>query len=611
MMAMPLRRVAGAGLIALGVFVTALSLRTSNAMVAFREGVPFLTDPDDVYHAKRILYSVAHFPAVLNFDSQRNLGGAYCPWPPLWDLSAAAMLKLLGFNGVSSLKAATWMEPVFASLFAAALCFVVVLRWGSLAGASAGVMIATARPLIFISSLARLDHHFLEGPLALVILGATAVLICRPRSLAGLFSLSAGIILALFVQTALMIAAGLSVLLLLWFASREALLKASLAFASAAAVVAVYRYRLPSDYPDSAWFLGYPHALLLVAASVALAVAGLPLFAKHSRLLRILSGGAAGAMVAVSFPAVRDSLTAGAGFLGGNEWLSGIQEFQPFFTDRGRVWLDALLLVPMLPTLALARSAIREKSPLDAAIAVFALLYSLLSVSSRRFAYVSIPLLAFSGAVAIHRKLQHGARVEARIFAALMVLPMLLPTLVYRPSSRPEPRVESLIHASFALRILPAPGGVLAPWDAGHLLNYYSGRSVAIDNFGDVGRPGVFKESLGMLLSEDDDRFAAWCRKKGIAYVVLEHPIEQLGAYARILGIDSRRYVLGGHRPRVMPNGERTFWWRAYFSGTRAAIAGVASPLPVKHFRLVWTDLNDVNFDFGMRGNAAQIWEVR
>ena len=55
---------------------------------------------------------------------------------------------------------------------------------------------------------------------------------------------------------------------------------------------------------------------------------------------------------------------------------------------------------------------------------------------------------------------------------------------------------------------------------------------------------------------------------------------------------------------------ESTFWWRAYFGGERAAVAGIAEPKPVRGFRLVWTDEMDVGYAFGLRGDAAQIWAV-
>ena len=50
------------------VFTIALGLRTANATVALRDGLPILSPNDDLYHAKRILHTVENYPSMLRFD---------------------------------------------------------------------------------------------------------------------------------------------------------------------------------------------------------------------------------------------------------------------------------------------------------------------------------------------------------------------------------------------------------------------------------------------------------------------------------------------------------------------------------------------------------------
>jgi len=72
------------GWLAAGLFAVALGVRLLNAPYIFEgSGKPRITPVDELYHWKRIAYSAAHFPHVLEFDRDRGVGGAFCPWPPL------------------------------------------------------------------------------------------------------------------------------------------------------------------------------------------------------------------------------------------------------------------------------------------------------------------------------------------------------------------------------------------------------------------------------------------------------------------------------------------------------------------------------------------------
>ncbi|MGK2856856.1 MAG: hypothetical protein ACSLFQ_06590 [Thermoanaerobaculia bacterium] len=600
----------------LSVFAIALGLRTANAPVALRDGIPVLSPNDDLYHAKRILHTVENYPSMLRFDPDRNVTGAFCPWPPLWDFSVATLLRLLGLRGIEALSLGAWFAPLLGSIFAATLGALLARRLGAVAGLVAGLGIAVSIPLVFVAQLSRFDHHVVEGPLMIAIAIATAVIVRdgeeRVRlGLAGL--LAASLCAALFVQTALILGAALAFAIILLLGARRAMfVEGAVAFGVTALAVEGYRLTLPDDYPFDPWFLGSLHALVLGAAAAALLLAATPLLMRRSPVWRALLAAIPPTVALLAIPAIRRGLSKGGGFLGGDRWLSTIAEFQPYFNDPPTRWLDSLVLAPFFVVVPLAVSAWRRRETGRLAIALFAIAYAILAVSSRRLVYIAIPLAALAGSFAFESAHRLGRRGIMAWTAALVVLAPALATAVYLPSAKrpPDAHTEATIRAALALRRLPASGRVLAPWDRGHLISFYGGRNPVVDNFGTMGRRGELEAAAAALVATDDDALLRYCRERDIAYIVLNHPIEQIAATATIAGFDGDRYARGRGWIERGPDAESTFWWRAYFGGGRAELAGVPLPKPVRGFRLVWTDEMDVAYAFGLRGDAAQIWAV-
>src|SRR5438067_1636733 len=109
-------------LIAAGVFLLALGTRLANAPAVFAGEVPRIGLTDDLYHLKRMAFTAAHFPRVLDFDPDRGERGAFCPWPPLYDFAAGAFARLLGATTpVDVLRRVVWLPPLLAALFIAAV----------------------------------------------------------------------------------------------------------------------------------------------------------------------------------------------------------------------------------------------------------------------------------------------------------------------------------------------------------------------------------------------------------------------------------------------------------------------------------------------------------
>lgn len=489
------------------VFIVALLLRTGGS----HQVPPF----DDLYHLKRIEFSLSQFPHMLEFDVDRGEGGAFCPWPPLYDLACAALLRL--FGGI------TLLPPIFFAAFAAAVT-VAMKRFGALAAATAGLTLALSPYLIGASGVGHIDHHYVEPLLLLSIVLAAS----RRHGIA----LAVAITAALFVQTALIVAAGLAFFALFFSShSREGIK----AFAIPAVVILAYRLSLPSSYPDSAWFLGFPHAALLGAAAVACALR------ERARPSIALAGGAA---VALMLPPAAGAFLSGLHFFGSDPWLSSIIEFQPMFRDTSRIGTDlANLTGGALLALLLWRN--------QRTFALFASAYLLLALSSRRFLVPSIALFAVGGALVV------AAYAGRRTLAYAAALATLLPPLAYDIYTF---RVPEPSHAEFRvigerLRDLP-PGRVLAPWSFGHAIDVIGRKPVVIDNFGSMPDERVFTNAIAAMLSTREATLLRYCRDRRVRYLVLPHPA-YVPVTAATIGGDPALYS----RTRLA---RRTVWSRLY-----------------------------------------------
>jgi hypothetical protein len=547
--------------IALGAFVVALALRLLNAPLAFDHERPQISPIDELYHWKRISFSAAHFPQALEFDPDRQ---AFCPWPPLYDLSAGGAARPLGARDSESvLRVIVWFPPLLGAAFVAIASFIIARHFGALAAIAAALALAASPFLVTQSSIGNIDHHFLEWPLAFAILGAAA---SRRFALLGV-----ALIAALFVQTALIIATALA-FAVLWCRVpspacgrgwREApgegaphpplrgtfspltRGEGSISFAITAIAVAGYRITRGAGYPNSPWFLGWPHVALLAGAALAL----------RKRPLTIVVGAAL-AMLALP------SLIEGSHFLAGDPWLRTISEFQPIWKARGADLLSllvglgagAILVWPMALRVAqtiLSARAGRSACATQSTIALFAIVYLLLTLSSRRFWSIGIPLLALAGTA-------YASTIRSRVLQIVALAAIALPPPIQLAlwMQHPTPPINAderqWIRAAEFLRSRPG-GRVLAPWWLGHTIDVIGGHGVVIDNFGNMPDRIAFERGNEALLSLDEATLAGYCRANGIRFVVLTNPL---------LGVRDAAAVIGW---KTNP-GAAAWWWRTWFS---------------------------------------------
>jgi asparagine N-glycosylation enzyme membrane subunit Stt3 len=569
--------------LALLAFTIALALRLLNAPFIFGSGKPRIAPVDELYHWKRITFSAMHFPHMLELDRDRGVGGAFCPWPPLYDLAAGGAARLLGATDADSVLARiVWFPPLLFALFVGLAVFVLASVAGEAAAIVCGIALAASPFLVTTSWIGSIDHHFLEPVLTFAILGATCNamrLRDRRQQIGAGILLGLAIIAAMFVQTALLVAAALAFVVLFFWSDGVA---AVCGFGMAALAVALYRLTRAPGFPDSQWFLGWTHAALFAGAAVACGVrnvgrtdVGRTLQSDNSRRFENKKQSdwrvrptffalLAGATVFLIIPSALPSLLTGAHFFGGDRWLRTIQEFQPLWRARGDDLLSDLaglsggaILVWMLLV-----HALRSRDRARLAVALFAIVYLGLTITSRRFWIVAIPLLALAGAVYVPLI----ARKRLAILAALLIAlppPLQLAGWLMTPMTPVPPNQQRWLRAAAFLKALPA-GRVLAPWSLGHVIDVEGRHPVVIDNFGTMPDAPTFERAEQAFLSRNEVTLARYCDTNSIRYLILDTPISGVASANAILGTDQRV--------------ESTFWWRVYHGETP------------KRFQLLWSE---------------------
>jgi asparagine N-glycosylation enzyme membrane subunit Stt3 len=540
-------------------------------------------------------YSAARFPHVLELDRDRGVDGAFCPWPPLYDVAAGGVARLLGASTSTDksvcatlaganrdsrerptiacaasedvLRRVIWFPPILFAIFTGITVFLLARRNGLFVAAITGVALATSPFLVTTSWIGSIDHHFLEPVLTFAILGATSLGIradTRREQLRAGILLGIAITAAMFVQTALLIAAALA-FAVLFFATDG--LAAAFGFSIAAIAVAIYRLTRPPGFPDNQWFLGWTHATLFAAAAIACTIMAMRSTAggrpavptAWRRIVALLAGG----LIAIAIPTVRTSLFTGSHFLGGDRWLRTIQEFQPLWHARGDDLLSDLAGLSGGAVLVwfLAAHAIRTRDRVRFAVALFAVTYLALTITSRRFWIVAIPLLALAGATYVPLI----ARKRLAILAALAIAlppPLQLAGWLMTPQSIAANQ-QQWIRATAFVATLP-PGRVLGPWSMGHAIDVEGKHPVILDNFGTMPDAATFERAQEVLLSNDERAVARYCDAAHVRYLILEQPR---------FGIASANAILGTRRAA-----ESTWWWRV-FRGQNPRL-----------FRLIWSE---------------------
>jgi dolichyl-diphosphooligosaccharide--protein glycosyltransferase len=250
-----------------GLFLLAFAVRALPWPSVFEGGRVQFFGSDAYYHVRRILYSLAHYPASLGFDSYLSFpDGAKPIWTPLFDLLAASLLLPcyhLGGEHAAE-RAAVWLPPLFGAGTVVALYFLARRHFGFGVAALAGLVLCLLSAHFWYSQVGFVDHHALVSLVATLLLAACAALLDRlaePRPalrplLWNALAVGALLGLALLVWPGSLLYAGLVELALLVAlasrASREQALRcaAVLALVQAVALLLLLPSGLAASWPQ-------------------------------------------------------------------------------------------------------------------------------------------------------------------------------------------------------------------------------------------------------------------------------------------------------------------------------------------------------------------------
>jgi len=186
----------------LGIVLIGLLLKLIAGRASLTDNGILFPGYDELYHMRRILYTVNNFPHTLWFDSYLNYPhGLNITWPPLFDLISAALSLALGQHTQGGIEMASAFVPVIIGIMAIVVVYLLVKElFDSKVALLAGFMTALAPYYLLYTMFAATDHHCLEVLLQLCsLLFITMAIIRRDRMY--MFAALAGISMAALAYT--------------------------------------------------------------------------------------------------------------------------------------------------------------------------------------------------------------------------------------------------------------------------------------------------------------------------------------------------------------------------------------------------------------------------
>ena len=154
-------------------FLGAMGVRLLSWHSVFQRDGVYFNGNDAYYHARRIRYSIDHFPDVLDFDPLINFpAGAQPIWSPTFDWLIAAVLRLLpGIDQADQLEGhAVWIPPLIGAGTVLVVYWIGLRFFSRLVAVVAAASMAILPAHSFYSRFGALDHHVLVAGIVAVML---------------------------------------------------------------------------------------------------------------------------------------------------------------------------------------------------------------------------------------------------------------------------------------------------------------------------------------------------------------------------------------------------------------------------------------------------------
>jgi dolichyl-diphosphooligosaccharide--protein glycosyltransferase len=175
----------------IALFAFAVAMRSLRFGIVFADGkVRFLTGADELYHLRRIWFTVVNFPASLDFDFYVNFPNGAAPvWSPLFDWSIAALARMaVGSQDQGAVEwVASWVPPLLGALTVITAALLARRTFSPAAGWATGLLLAVLPGHFFVSELGQVDHHVAVALATTLLVGAAMKLagplgpVGRPR----------------------------------------------------------------------------------------------------------------------------------------------------------------------------------------------------------------------------------------------------------------------------------------------------------------------------------------------------------------------------------------------------------------------------------------------
>lgn len=567
-------------------FAVAVAMRALRYGLVFTaSGVRFPHGADELYHLRRIWYSVVNFPASLGFDSYMNHPlGAPPVWPPLFDWSIAAVARaLVGPADQAAVeRVAAWAPPVVGAAAVLVAAWLARRTFSAAAGWVTGALLAVQPAHTFYSQLGEVDHHVAVGLFVLLLIGAALRLAgpaVAPRRVRAAIAtgVAAAAAILLWPGSLLHVVVVQAFLLLQLLATREqsaARLRAgTLATLHATAMVVLLPFCAGRSWEQFGavsplvlsnfqplWFGAGALALWLVGWLWSRPALGADRTRRFGAACGLAGFGLAAAWLGV--PGLAASLSNAAGWFEPHPFLGVVVEIKPLLFPKGpfdpapaQHRFSYLFWVYPLAAAWLGAQALRGRRGEVGLLLTWSAACCVLALLQQRFSDTAGPAIALVLGPALALTVQTARRRFPTRRAALAAGVLLCAVAATSPYADSYPRdlLASLaarrgipLQYSARLRerqVLERVGrwlkqntpategyldparrpayGVLSAWGHGHLLRYYAERPMVQDNFGPYAGGAGFAQARAYYASRDEEAGAEIADRLGARYVVV------------------------------------------------------------------------------------------
>lgn len=580
------------------VFLLGFMLRLFAGRSSLQGGSVQFMGADGFYHMRRILYTVAHFPNTLWFDSYLSYPyGMNLTWPPFFDQLMASVSLAFGQHSRAGIEMASATVPVFiGSIAIIGVYYMVKEIFDRKVALMSAFMTALAPYYLQKSMFGETDHHSLE--VLLLIFTITFLVLALSKKKHGhLFAGAAGVSMAglaytwlgssayfviipiyALVQmtldlkngvssketiTTLLIALGVTLALALPFWNTPWLFPSFFAIvAIITAMVVLYFISKLIENIKAPWIV-FPMAVVVLAG----------VFIMTSQLFNSFW----------IFPKVNGMIITGGDYLLSGKNIENIDEAEPLFAKRDLFFskffittMDLNLLFSF-SGLAILVGSIKHSKQNDEKIEsrllflVFAIFTLILTIGQIRFLYVSsismgilISILFFRAMEAVGKNAQVRDR-QSKFLILVLFLALVMPT-VRETASVTDSKPEIAGDWYDALNWLetnsnttnyydnpdkPPEYSVLSWWDYGNWIIYQSKRPVIVSNFllqDDIG----IDDATKFYLSEDEKTAKGVLDNREVKYIITDYNMlygkfpaiaalakKDLSAYMTVKGLGS------------------------------------------------------------------------